>query len=335
VIARRIALVAAAMLWLGMLGGLGLMEHRKRVQAHGAAGYLDSVFGPEAPALISKSIWLQELFGAEQSVGFIEVQTQLTGENDALVKTSLSVRAEKIPPLITSALTQFVGPPVDLSGELNVFMGRFKGVTRIDGKGSYGKDTLEFMASRFRDRELRIVTRHGKERSDPTYIPYDRNLPFAGDLSPIKGGKSLKLGDSWTVSHFNPMTRTSAETFVQVEEEASLRHKGEEVLCWLVRAHPASAAAPGAGGSFGVSSSTAWVARKPGHKLDGQVIREETQLLFFKVALVLEDLITREELSRDRLDPEKGRPEKPGRPAGPVEPAAPTEKPGVTGAATP
>jgi len=202
-------------------------------------------------------------------------------------------------------------------------MGRFKGVTRIDGKGSYGNDRLEFMASRFRDRELRIVTRHGKERSDPTYIPYDRNLPFAGDLSPIKGGKSLKLGDSWTVSHFNPLTRTSAETFVRVEEEATLRHRNGDVPCWVLRAHPASSANAGAGGSFGVSNSTAWVARKPGDKLDGQVIREEAQMLFFKVALVLEDLITREELSRDRLDLEKDRGGKAGKPA---EPAAPAGK---------
>jgi hypothetical protein len=300
VILRRAALVAAGLLWLGMLGALGVMEHRKRAQSLGAAGYIDSIFGPQAPALVHRSLRLQEFAGAEQDVGSIEVQTQLSGENEALVKTLLEIQSRKIPPLVTEALTQFLGPPADLSGELSVYVGRFKGITRIEGKGSYGEQSLDFSATRFRDKQLKIITRHGKERNT-SYVPYDRELPFTGDLSPIKGGRDLKLGDSWTVAHFNPMTRTSVETLIKVEEEAVLKYQREAVRCWVLRAHPV-ASGPGGSGGFGISSSTAWVARKPGDKLDGQVLREEVQLLFFKLALVLEDIRSHEELRKDRME---------------------------------
>ncbi|HOX05967.1 MAG TPA: hypothetical protein PK280_06165 [Planctomycetota bacterium] len=313
-IARRIALVAAGLLWVGMLGALGVMEHRRRAQSEVAAGQLDSVFGPDAPAFVNKSIRMQEFGGAEQIIGYVETQIQLTGPNEALIKTTLSVDGAKIPPLTAAAISQVLGSqPENLSGELNVYTGRAKGISRIDGKGSYGEERLEFMATRFRDKELKLITRRGRERSPPTFIPYDRDLPFTGDLSPIRGSRGLKTGDSWTVTHFNPMTRTAAETMIRVEGEAVLRHRNEDFRCWVLKSHPVSASGAGAGGSFGVSTATAWVARKPGDKLDGQVIREEAQMLFFRVALVLEDFVTREEASRDRLDSDKRGGGTPGR----------------------
>ena len=317
-IVRRILLVGSALVWLGLLGILGVIEHRKRVQAAGAAGYLDSIFGPEAPALVRKSLWLQDPFGAEREVGFVETETQRMGANDAKVTTTMEIRAEKVPPFAAAMLAELVGPPADFSGEMHVYLGRYKGVSRIDAKANYGEERLDFQAQRFREDSLKIFFRHGTERPSPTKIPYDPNLPFGGGVSPFLGAKNLQVGNSWTVTHFNPFTRSSMVTLIKVEEEATIRYQREEVRCLVLRAHPTAAGGAAGASGFGPPSSSAWIAQKPGDKIDGLVLREEAQLFLFKLALVLEESVSAEELDYHKTLYPRGKPgakpEKAGKP---------------------
>ena len=321
-ILRRAALLAAGLLWLGMLGALGVMEHRKRVQAAGAAGYLDSIFGPEAPALVRKSLWLRDPFGAEQEIGYVETETQRMGANDAKLTTTMEIRGEKIPPFAAAMLTELVGPPADFAGEMHVYLGRYKGVSRIDAKATYGQEQLDFQAQRFREDSLKIFFRYGKERPSPTKIPYDPSLPFGGGVSPFLGAKNLRVGDSWTVTHFNPFTRSSVATLIKVEEEATIRYGREEVRCLVLRAHPTAAGAAGEAAGYGPYSASAWIAQKPGDKIDGLVLREEAQLFLFRLAMVLEESVSAEELDYHKTLYPRGKPgakpekvEAPGRPA--------------------
>jgi hypothetical protein len=325
VILRRVLLIVSGLLWLGMVGTLGVREHRKRVQAAGAAGYLDSIFGPDAPALVRKSMWLQDPFGAEQEIGFVETQTQRIGSLDAKLTTLMEIRGDKIPPFAAAALTELAGPPADFSGELQVYVGRYKGVSRIDGKGSYGEERGEFQAIRRGEKSLRITTRHGKEHKTST-IPYDPAMPFGGGVSPFLSAKNLKKGDSWTVTYFNPFTRSSSTTLIKVEEEAVLRYKREDVNCLVLRAHPTAAGGAGESSSYGPYTSSAWIAQKPGDKIDGLVLREETQLLLFKLALVLEESVSAEELDYHKTLYPKGKPDAKPEKAGAPEKPGPPEK---------
>ena len=271
----------------------------------------------EAPSSVSRSLWLQDPTGPEKRVGFLEVDIMRSGAHDAVVTTRMTIQSEEFPPFAAGTLSQLVGPLADIEGELNVYLGRYKGVTRIDGWGELkGKDgaTLagdgdiprraEFVATRFRGDKLKVITRFGPDRSSRTVVDYDPRMPFGGGVSPFSGGGRLRLGSSWTVTHFNPFTRSSSSMLIRVEEEGEAKYKNETVPCWVLRAHPVASPGSGAGpgtapgrgadqaggGSFGLSTSTAWVARKPGSEIDGQVLREETGIFFFKLATVLEDL---------------------------------------------
>ena len=295
-ILRRALLAASGLLWLGAMGALGYRQHLRGSQSSAAAAYLQGILGKDAPALVRKSIWLQDPFGAPAEIGYVETQVQHYGSNDARVSTTMEIRADRLPPFAKAALAEMVGPPEDFEGQLHVTLGRYKGVTRIDAKAFYGDQKAEFWAVRQRD-GLKLFSRYQGELKS-SYVAYDPNLPFGGGLSPFLGMKNLKTGASWSVTHFNPFTRTSQVTVLTVDGEDTIRYKGKDRKCFVLRAHPASAAgAAGGAASYGPPTASAWVAQAgDGELKEGDLLREETQVLLFKLALVLEDSVTAEEL---------------------------------------
>jgi len=283
------------------MGALGYRQHQRDAQSSGTAAYLQAVLGKDAPALVRKSLWLQDPFGAPAEIGYLETQVQHYGSNDARVSTTMEIRADRLPPFAKAALTEMVGPPEDFEGQLHVTLGRYKGVTRIDAKAFYGEQKAEFWAVRQRD-GLRLYSRIGGELKT-SHVAYDPNLPFGGGLSPFTGVKNLKVGASWSVTHFNPFTRTSEVTVLTVDGEDTVRYKNKDRKCFVLRAHPASpgaaaaAAAAGGAASYGPPTATAWVTQPGDDELkEGDLLREEAQVLLFKLALVLEDSVNAEEL---------------------------------------
>ena len=103
--------------------------------------------------------------------------------------------------------------------------------------------------------------------------------------SPFRGVKNLKVGTSWTMTHFDPLTRKSQVTQINVNRREKLTYRGEAKNCFVLSAHPATGA-----GSYGPPMATAWVSP------EGQLLREEVQVPpLFKLAFVLEDSMTAEE----------------------------------------
>jgi hypothetical protein len=192
--------------------------------------------------------------------------------------------------LIRQMASQFAGEGFELrdfEGQLDVYVNRFRGLVSVKGRGRFGEDKLEFWGRPAGGRHLRVVTRWGRQdRAD--LLPYDPRMPFGTGGSPFLGMKNLREGMAWTVNFFDPLTRTSVARRIQVNRRENLRHRGKDVPCMVLTAHPvAGTSGAGDAGGYGPPVGTAWVSVD-----QGQVLKEEAQMLIFTLSMVLEDSVT-------------------------------------------
>ena len=292
---RRLLLAASALAWLGMMGALAYREHARK--PHGeAAEFIESIFGENAPLFTSRSIWLQDPLSPEKEIGYIETENQRTGANDVRVITTVEVRARDLPPQAAAVIQQLFGSSEDFKAEIDARMKREGGLQRLSGYATWGTDRWDFQAPR-KGEYLKLSTAHNGRWGSESRVPYDQKLPFGGGVSPFAGVKSLKVGDTWEVTQLNPLDRRPLATRITVDREESITYKDKTEKCFVLGSHPS-----GGAGEYGLATATAWVTP------DGRLLREEMQLLIFKLALVLESTVSAKE---PPLDPSKPRPRKP------------------------
>lgn len=281
---RRALLFASAALWLGMMGALAYREYGRRGSTRGGDAYVESLFGKDAPVLVSKSVWLRDPTGLEKRIGFLEVQLFRIGRSDVHVRHTLEIYAKDLPPFAMAMVRQML-PELelrDLQGQLDSYVNRRMGLLRVTGRAKYGEDKVEIWGKPVGD-YLRITTRIGRQQSS-NLVPYDRSLPFGSGGSPFRDAKNLKEGLSWTVTHFDPFTRSSMATLIQVTGRERIKHRGKAVECFVLSAHPSSTGSPGPlAGAYGMPTARAWVSVE-----GGELLREEAQWMMFKLVLVLE-----------------------------------------------
>jgi hypothetical protein len=293
-----VVLAASLVLWAGMLGFLGFRRAQGVDRANSA--YLDALFGPDAPVLESKSVWLREnLSGVEKRIGFYETQLTQVGHSDVHIKHTLELSAKQAPPAaaltIRALITQLTGQDEELhdfNAQLDVYVNRLRGLRSLKARAKYGPERLEVWGQPRGDGHLRVITRWGPE-DHSSVIPYDSRTPFGVGSSPFVGMKNLAVDQSWKVSFFDPFTRTANDRLIKVVGREKLKYRGQEVDCFVLTSHPVAADRGGAGGgaaNFGLSTSTAWVSADR-----GQLLREETRILMFTLSVVLEDSVTAEE----------------------------------------
>lgn len=285
---RRAALAVSALAWLGMMGALVYRERSRAPQGEAAAGYLESIFGENAPLFTSQAIMLQDATGPETNIGYIETEIQRLGPNDARVTTTVEVRAKDLPLQAAGAVKLAAGSVEDLHVEVDSIQKRYGGLQSITGYATWGADRWDFRARR-RGEMLQLTTSCNGEDERTSALPYDPRLPFGGGFSPFAGVRNLKVGDSWEVTQLNPLNRAPMTTRITVDREETIAYKDKPEKCLVLGAHPAGPGGPGGPGGYGLATATAWVAS------DGRLLREETSFLVFKLALVLEGTVTAKE----------------------------------------
>ncbi len=303
-IGRRVLLGLALVTWVSMLGALGYRESSRGDDAQ--RKYIKALFGKDAPVLISKSIWLREaMTGEERRIGFMEMQiTQFAGR-DVQVKHELSVSAAKLPLIaraqVKKTLDALFGKDVplgELEAELNVYINRRRGLRKVRGKLTYAERKFEFDGKPLGSKYLK-VTSWSPSGESSHLVAFDRRRPFGTGSSVFLGMKDLKVGSSWSVNYFNPVSKQSSARMIRVVRKEMKKHKRGMIECFYMTAHPVTGSgSAGPAGAYGAPVSEGWVSVK-----DGKLIREETSFLFFKLALVLEDSVTAEERDyRKRLE---------------------------------
>jgi hypothetical protein len=303
VIARRVLLGAALLTWVGMLGALGYRENARKDDAQ--QKYIEALFGKDAPVLVSKSIWLRDgMTGEERHLGFMEMQITRFAGRDVHVKHTATVSLGKLPlsariavkPFIESALGK--GPLGELEAELNVYVNRRYGLRKVNGKLMYAERKFEFIGIPRGGKYLR-VTSWSPGRSSTNLVAFDRRRPFGTGSSAFLSMRDLKVGSSWSVNYFDPVSKQSSARMIRVVRKEMKKYKRKMVECFYMTAHPvAGTGSAGAAGAYGAAVSEGWVSVK-----DGKLIREETSFVIFKLALVLEDSVTAEERNyRKRLE---------------------------------
>jgi hypothetical protein len=319
---RRGLLVVVTAAWLTMMGAMAYVRYVHRTR-DSQTRYAEALFGPDAPVLVSKSVWLRgPLGGPEERIGSYESQLLRIGSNDVHVTHTLEIEADKVSPqtmlpimMILKAVLGTAPEIENFEGRLDVYVHRLRGLHRIKGRGRYGSLKFDFWGRPRGGKYLQVVSRvGGQERSN--LVPFDRRAPFGSGSSPFVGMKNLSVGSTWTVNFFDPFTRRTAKRLIRVAGREKIPYRGKKVDCFLLTAH-ATGGGPGlpgldgvAGGSgetaggegrgnplsYGPPSSRAWV-----RVSDGRLLREEIEVFNVKLAMVLEDMVTAEE--RDYHDP--------------------------------
>ncbi len=319
---RRIALLASIALWVGMLGALGYREHTRGSEE--AEQYLDALFGEDAPVLVSKSVWLRnEMTRIENRIGFLEMQLTRFAGQDVHVRHKLNLEADKLPKeTIAFALKNLLGVDMaiaDLDGQLDAYVNRRLGLRRLSGRLNFGAHKFDFFGRPLGSRYIKLTSWANGRRSS-NLVDFDRKLPFGTGSSPFLGMKDLEVGRSWKVNYFDPVSRKASGKLIRVVDRESLKYRGKPVECFVLTAHPlAGTGADPDAASFGAHTSKAWVSVEK-----GQLLREETKLLIFRLAMVLEESVTAKE--RDYRKTLESPLEKEKRSRG----AAPKKDPGAT-----
>lgn len=288
---RRAALALSAALWLGAMGMLVRREYRRAAQWRSAGSQLEAIFSEDAPLLVRKGLFLVGAAG-ESRVGYLETQIEHIGPDNVRQSWTLEVRAGKLPPQALALLAGLGLPAEDLEATLDLYFGRRLGLASLKGDLRLGgHKELAFRGIR-RGEFIELAVFRGRERFLPEPLPYDPQLPFIGGVSPFQGGRDLKVGDSWTIQSFHPLTRRPVATLVTVEGRERLEHQSAPVECFVLHARPALLSEEGGAGgarpdSYGPPIWTGWVAP------DGRVLREELRLpvLGLRLATVLESVV--------------------------------------------
>jgi len=290
---RRVALLSSLALWLGMLGALGYREYTR--SGRESDDYVEALFGKDAPVLVSKSVWLRnEMTGVENRIGFLEMQlTQFAGR-DVHVRHKLNLEADKLPrEAISFALKNLLGADVpieDLEGQLDAYVNRRLGLRRLSGELKFGSRKFDFFGRPVGSRYMKVTTWANGKRSS-NLVDFNRRLPFGTGSSPFLGMKHLDVGKSWKVTYFNPVDRKANARLIRVVGRETLEYRKKPVECFVLTSHPiAGTGSGGSAASFGSPTSKAWVSVKR-----GQLLREETSMLIFRLAMVLEESVTAEE----------------------------------------
>ncbi|MHC4917293.1 MAG: hypothetical protein ACYTGB_17585, partial [Planctomycetota bacterium] len=235
---RRGLLLVVTAAWLTMMGSLAYIRYVYRSR-DSQARYVEALFGPDAPVLVAKSVWVYDsATGAEANIGSFETQLLRIGGNDVHVTHELELNPEKIPVttafMLRTLLATVLGQVPELEkfeGRLDVYVNRLRGLHRIKGRASFGSMKFDFWGRPRGRKYLQVISRVGGEETS-NLVPFNRRAPFGSGSSPFVGMKDLSVGTSWTVSFFDPFTQRSVSRLIRVVGREKIAYKGKKVDCF-------------------------------------------------------------------------------------------------------